>query len=70
MKNKENYYTLRDNLAIGIAKMADKFDEYKDRGYLDPGSGKCYYYINYDYEQNGRGDIMVEKYYWRGMKWD
>ena len=29
MKNKENYYTLRDNLAIGIAKMADKFDEYK-----------------------------------------
>lgn len=54
----------------GITGQRDKFDEYKDRGYLDPGSGKCYYYINYDYEQNGRGDIMVEKYYWRGMKWD
>ena len=28
MNNKETYDFYRDNLAIGIAKMADKFDEH------------------------------------------
>ncbi|MBP5192444.1 MAG: hypothetical protein J6Z74_03795 [Eubacterium sp.] len=54
----------------GIKGERDKFDDYKDRGLLDPKNGICYYYINYDYEQNGRGDLLIQKYYWRGMKWD
>lgn len=29
MNDKETYIFYRDNLAVAIAKMADKFDEYK-----------------------------------------
>ena len=66
--DEEQWKTLCDKTEINGYR--DTFDETKDRGYLDPGSGISYYYINYDYERYGRGDIMVEKYYWTKMNWD